>query len=67
MPAIRADPECTMYVIHKAAVAVTATSKLNALPTPTKIVVACHHGLGISLNLKIDNYIPALRTSILFR
>lgn len=51
-PATLADPVCTTYVIQHAAVAVTATNKLSALPVPTNTVLACHHGLGISQNLK---------------
>lgn len=51
-PATLADPVWTTYVMQHAAVAVTATSRLSALPVPTKTVLACHHGLGISQNLQ---------------
>lgn len=51
-PAILAVPVCITYVMQQAAEAVTAINKLRALPVPTRIVLACHHGLGISQNLK---------------
>lgn len=38
---------------QQADVAVIATSNVNAQPRPTKIVVHCHHTVGMSLNLEI--------------
>lgn len=41
-----------MCVKQHAAVAVIATSTVSAHAIPTKIVVNCHHTVGISLNLQ---------------
>jgi len=38
--------------MQQAAVAVIATRRLRALPTPTSTVLACHQGLGMSQNLQ---------------
>lgn len=51
IPATLAVPVWTTYVIQHAANAVVAMSSDKALAVPTNTVLACHHTVGMSLNL----------------